>query len=240
MPTALRSTLPRPLTILLAALGAVAVLAAPALAHVTVRTDNPAADGFAVYTVRVPNERDDSGTTTVEVQIPDGLDASRYEPIPGWDIAIAEGVLTATGGVIEPGQFLDIRFQARNPAEPTQLSFAAIQTYESGEVVEWTGGEDSDTPASVVEIVAAAADGGHGASGGHGEDDAEEAATEEAMTEEAMTEEAMTEGAATEAEDGAAAASSDGGSSTIAVVALVAGLLGLGLGGAAFARSRRP
>ncbi|MGI8573875.1 MAG: DUF1775 domain-containing protein [Egibacteraceae bacterium] len=52
------------------------LLATPALAHVTVRADNTEAGGFAKYTVRVPNERDDAGTTRVEVRMPEGLEAT--------------------------------------------------------------------------------------------------------------------------------------------------------------------
>ena len=135
------STSRRLVLLLLATVVALLSLTGPALAHVTVRTDNPTANGYGVYTVRVPTERDDAATTTIEVQIPEGLTVHSYEPVPGWEIEIGETVITISGGAIEPGQFQDFRFSARNPEEATALRFAAIQTYDSGEVVEWTGGE---------------------------------------------------------------------------------------------------
>lgn len=131
--------------------------AGPALAHVTVRVDNPAPGAFATYQVRVPNERDDANTTAVEVRLPEGLEVSSYRPLPGWQITLDDeaGVMTVSGGAIEPGQYQVFEFVARNPEEPVELTFPALQTYDSGEVVEWTGPEDADTPASIVAIAAA-------------------------------------------------------------------------------------
>lgn len=132
--------------------GALILVGLPAFGHVTVQVDNPEPEGFAVYTVRVPNESDTASTTRVEVRIPDGLEASRYQPKPGWTMSIEDGVLTIEGGPIGPGQFDEFRFQARNPDASGPISFAAIQTYDDGEVVNWTGEPDSESPASVVEI----------------------------------------------------------------------------------------
>jgi uncharacterized protein YcnI len=210
------------------------LVAGPALAHVTLRTDNPSAGGFAVYTVRVPNEEDAASTTTVEVQMPDGFEASRYEPVDGWDIALEDGVLTISGGTIEPGQFREFRFQARNPEEPGVLTFPSLQTYDSGLVVEWTGPEDSDTPAPTVELVEAAGDGhggdGHGASAGT--EAAAEGATEGAT-------EAEVQLAADPAGPGdAQPASSTSSTSPVVWIALVASLLALGLAAASLRRGR--
>ena len=59
----------------LAALTAAAVLAAPAVAqaHVTLNPREVTAGSFTVMNVRVPNERDDAGTTKVDVRFPDGF-----------------------------------------------------------------------------------------------------------------------------------------------------------------------
>ena len=62
---------------------------------------------------------------------------------------------------IAPGEFVEFRFQARNPDAPGELAFPALQTYDDGEVVEWTGPPDADTPASTVEV-----GGADGSSGG--------------------------------------------------------------------------
>jgi uncharacterized protein YcnI len=131
------------------------LVAVPASAHVSIRTDNNVADSSGVYTIRVPNESDTASTVRVEVQMPEGMEARRYEAKPGWDISIADGVLIIAGGPIAPGEFAEFRFQAANPATPGEVSFASIQTYDDGEVVNWTGAADGDNPAPTVEIVAA-------------------------------------------------------------------------------------
>lgn len=137
----------------------VVMVALPAAAHVTVSTDNPEPGGFAVYTVRVPNESDTASTVRIEVQMPEGLSASRYQPRGDWDLAFEGDRLIIEGGEIGPGQFEDFRFQARNPEETSELSFPAVQEYDDGESVAWAGEPESDTPASVVAIGAAEDDG---------------------------------------------------------------------------------
>lgn len=201
-----------------------ALLAAPALAHVTVNADNPRAGAFAVYTVRVPNESETGSTTVVEVQMPEGFQASRYQPKPGWAISLEDGLLTieADGSQIDPGEFDEFRFQARNPEEPTELAFPAIQTYDDGEVVEWIGEADSDTPASVVEIVPGDGEDSHS---GEGEETGDEAE------------------AASDDQDEQLASTDDptatGGTQPLTYAALGIGFLGLVTGGAALATRRR-
>ena len=55
---------------------------AAAQAHVTLQPDTAPAGGFTRLDVRVPNERDDAGTTKVDVQLPPGFIAASYEPVP--------------------------------------------------------------------------------------------------------------------------------------------------------------
>src|SRR5262245_36855716 len=74
---------------------AVAVLTAIALAvpaaasaHVTLQPNTAPAGGFTRLNVRVPNERDDAGTTKVRVQMPEGFEFVSYEPRPGWNVDV--------------------------------------------------------------------------------------------------------------------------------------------------------
>jgi periplasmic copper chaperone A len=156
-----------------------ATLAAPSLAnaHVTVQPEEVPAGGFTRLDVRVPNERDDSGTTKVEVEMPDGFVFVSYEPVAGWTAEIqdekvdppieAHGetidsqVSTVTwtadgpGDGIQPGQFRDFGLSVGVPdsAQPGDtLTFPALQTYDNGEVVRWIGPPDSDEPAAQVLI----------------------------------------------------------------------------------------
>ena len=50
---------------------ALVALAPMAAAHVTVNPGEAEKGGFARLTFRVPNERDDAGTTTLEVNLPE-------------------------------------------------------------------------------------------------------------------------------------------------------------------------
>jgi uncharacterized protein YcnI len=224
------------------------MLAVPAWAHVTVRTDNPEAGAFAKYTVRVPNERDDSSTVGVEIELPEGLEAGGYQPVQGWDITIDGGVLSIEGGEIAPGQFQEFSFSARNPEQAGDLEFPAIQIYDDGEEVAWIGEADSDEPAPVVTIAAAGEGDGADAHGSSGDAQATESASpsEDAVASEAPTPSEQAEASevaqASEPADigdaqAAAAPAGSGTSSAISWVALALAVIAAILGGAAFARS---
>lgn len=217
----MRTFLHRTTTLGLATLLLVAALALPALAHTTVRPDTAVPGAYAVYTIRVPNESDTAATERIEVQVPEGLEASRYEPQPEWEISIDDDVIVIEGGAIAPGEFKDFRFQAQNPEQATQLRFNAVQTYDDGEVAEWIGDEGSGSPASFVEI-GGEADGG----------DAHGGAVEEARE--------GGDAGSDDAEPVAVSATTSGGSggTGMGMAGLVAGVAGLALGGVAFARTR--
>ena len=215
--------------------GAVLALAAPAAAqaHVTLQPDSAKAGAFTRLDVRVPNERDDASTSKVEVQFPDGFAAASFEPVPGWDVKvtkkklatpvqtddgeITEGVDTITwtaksdADAIPPGAFQDFGVSVRIPGKAGDaLTFKALQTYTGGEVVRWIGAEDSDNPAPIVSVT-------------NGEETAAAATP------------APTQAAATPAPAQASDDSGDG----LAIVALIAGALGLIAGGAGLLAARR-
>jgi uncharacterized protein YcnI len=219
---------------LVLALGALAVPAS-AEAHVTLQPAAAPAGGFARLDVRVPNERDDAGTTKVDVKLPAGFVSASYEPVPGWQVKVSKEKLakpvkvegfnvteqisriTWTGqgkqGVIAPGQFQDFGLSLAIPkGRPgSKLTFKALQTYQGGEVVRWIGPEGSDEPAPTVTLTAAGEGGGQGAP------------------------------AAGAAPAPASTSDGGGGSDGLAVAALVVGGLGLlaGLGGLLVARRSR-
>ena len=139
-----------------------------AWAHVRVLPEEVPADSFEVFTVRVPTERE-VPTTEVRVEVPEGFIVSRVEPVPGWDYELEEeeGIVRAitwSGGEIGETEFQEFDIQGRTPAEPGEYPWNAFQTYQDGEVVEWTDPEDAEEPASVVRVVeAGSGEGGHGA-----------------------------------------------------------------------------
>ncbi len=174
--------------ILLAAVCAL-VLVSTATAHVTVNPNEATAGSFARFAIRVPTERP-ADTTSVSVQIPEGLFFVSFQPKAGWtrevkmekldppaelfgsEITERVAEVTWTGGKIGPGEFEEFGMSARIPeVEPdTGLVFPAVQTYSTGEVVRWIGPEDAQTPAPTVTVLAAPAEDGEGEAAASGSD----------------------------------------------------------------------
>ncbi|MGH2657105.1 MAG: YcnI family protein [Actinomycetota bacterium] len=169
----------RKLVVIWASVLVVLVAAGPALAHVTVQPTEGVTGSFSRFVVRVPTERDDASTISVEVQFPP-LAFVSFQDVPGWERSVemqtldeplevfgeelteTVGAVTWEGGEIEPNEFQEFGFSARMPDEVTTLEFAAIQTYDSGEVVRWIGPEDSDEPAARVTTVDLGSEEGQG------------------------------------------------------------------------------
>jgi uncharacterized protein YcnI len=204
------------------ALTAAALLAAPAAAqaHVTIQPKEVPAGSYARLDVRVPNEREDAGTTKVELQLPDGIESASYESVPGWTVDVVRDgseqvdrvIFTGDGeqGIVEPGQFRDFGLSVRTPDGEAgeTVTFKAVQTYEGGEVVRWIGPEESDAPAPTITLAE------QGATGAEAGDEAVPAAP--------------------------AAGGDDGGSGTgLSIAALIAGALGLAAGIAGLMAGRR-
>jgi uncharacterized protein YcnI len=165
-------------TVAIAALAALAVATA-AVAHVTVNPRSVNTGSFARFDVRVPNERPDAGTVKVELQFPEDvvLRSVSVQPHTGWTHTIqrrtldtpveTEGGQTVTevvslitweaesGVQIAPGEFEEFGLSVGPmPEAPTTLTFKAIQTYSSGEVVRWIDAPDAELPAPQVNVVA--------------------------------------------------------------------------------------
>jgi len=148
--------------VLLLAFSLVLLLAGVASAHAVVYPQQAKADSYEKFALRVPTEKE-VPTVKVQVQLPDGFDISRVQPLPGWtyqfdkDAAGKVKAITWSGGEIKPTEFQEYVFQGKTPKDPGKYAFRAIQTYGDGSVVEWTGPSDAKTPASQVEITAAPA-----------------------------------------------------------------------------------
>jgi len=143
---------------------AMLAVSAPVWAHVVVSPEEVAAGDYETLTVSVPTEKE-IPTTEIRVEVPEEFVLSGAQPVPGREYAFEEdgGIVTAvtfSGGEIRPREFQQFLVQAQAPEEPGEYPWRAIQTYEDGSVVEWTGAPDSEEPASVVEVVS-------GQSGGH-------------------------------------------------------------------------
>ena len=167
--------------VLASAIAALLALVPVASAHVTVQPEELPAGGFTRLDVRVPTERDDASTTKVELQLPPGFVFVSTEPVPGWEAKIVKRKLdkpveqfgeqiseevgqisfTAKGEAagIGPGEFQDFGLSVSVPDKAgSTLTFKAVQTYSSGEVVRWIGPPDSEGPAPQVKLAAAEAE----------------------------------------------------------------------------------
>mgnify|MGYP001234831078 CR=1 FL=1 len=178
----------------LAAIGALAgsavlLFAGPASAHVGVEPKTAEKGGYTKLVFKVPNEREDAGTTKLEVNFPTDhpLASVQTTPVAGWKAEVTKSKLdkplkvhgreiteavtkvTWTGGKIEPGTFLEFPVSVGPLPENTDtMVFKALQTYEDGEVVRWIeeprdDGTESESPAPFLTLTKPAADSPGGA-----------------------------------------------------------------------------
>jgi uncharacterized protein YcnI len=160
------------------------LLATSAGAHVTVQPPEAEQGGFAKLAFRVPNERPDSATVELRVQLPQDhpFTSVSVKPKQGWTAEVTERTLdtpldnhgetvtevaseiTWTGGRIEPGQFDEFEISVgRMPTDTDVLYFPAIQVYDDGEEVSWielpaAGGEEPENPAPALTLTPSSGD----------------------------------------------------------------------------------
>jgi uncharacterized protein YcnI len=146
---------------------AVAALAIPAvaLAHAVVFPRTSAPGAYEKYVLRVPNEKDTSATTRVEIQFPAAVRVISFADVAGWQLQVrrdSTGRVTNAvwTGSLPPERFVEFPFVAVNPHRETRLVWPVYQTYSDGERLGWIGPENGDEPASVTTIRAPAAEGG--------------------------------------------------------------------------------
>lgn len=236
--------------LVIAVVSALTTLAAPAMAHTTANPDTTAAGSYAVVDMRVPHGCDGAATAVLDVQIPAGVTSVKPEFVPGWTATteigeydepieihgeeVTEGVVAVTwtadeGQELPDTQFRNFGISVKFPdAAGETLYFPAVQTCVDGSESAWIeipseDGEELDSPSPAITLTEGA--GGHG----HGDaEDGDEAAAEDASADGDTTELTLTQ-----------ANSVDDSTDPLVWVALAVGLLGLAIGGAGFAASRR-
>ena len=135
---------------------------ATASAHVSVKPAESAAGSWETYTMKVPVEKNEP-TTKVVLKMPAGVEFQQYQPIPGWKTSVSKHddkavsvIWEAKDGGIQPGQFQQFTFVAKNPEKSGDAAWDAYQYYKDGSIVEWTGDEKADTPHSITKITKSA------------------------------------------------------------------------------------
>jgi periplasmic copper chaperone A len=155
-----------------------------ASAHVTANSTDAAAGGFGEINLRVPNERPDSSTVSLRVQLPTDTPLAfvSVKPVPGWtattettqldppvdvegsQVTEAVSQITWTAdtpeAAIAPGEYLSFSISAGPLPEAESLTLPAVQVYSSGEEVAWIepsveGGTEPEHPAPVLNLAAA-------------------------------------------------------------------------------------
>ena len=145
-----------------AAAAALALVFAPgALAHAIVSPPVAKAKVDQQFTLSVPTEEEGATTTQIELTVPGGFALDSFEPSPGWkrsEQASGAGEektirkVTWSGGNVPTDEDAVFRFNASLDSSKT-YTLSVRQTYSNGKVVDWSGPENSDTPAPRVEGV---------------------------------------------------------------------------------------
>jgi uncharacterized protein YcnI len=128
-------------------------LAASAVAHVTVWPRESRAGGHEKYVVRVPTEGK-VATVSIELFIPDGLRVTSLAAGQPYERKKTADVTTSIVWTarIEPGEFAEFAFVARNPGEAKELVWKATQRFADGTTAEWVGPRGDKRPASVTTL----------------------------------------------------------------------------------------
>jgi uncharacterized protein YcnI len=224
----------RRIAVFLIAVAVVLVAGAiPAFAHVTLSPDEAPKGSDAVLTFNVPNEEENATTTKLVVDFPQDhpIADALVEPVAGWksnvettkvatpihtdngDVteAVKTVTWTATGEGIPEGGFQQFSVSVGLPGDGDSLTFPAHQTYSDGKTVDWTQQtlQGAPEPDTPAPVLKLTAG-----------DDATGTATAPAAT-------ATTK------------SSSDDSGKTIAIIALIVGIVGLLVGIGAFVMGRR-
>jgi uncharacterized protein YcnI len=153
---------------LCAALVTALVVTSAAMAHAKVSPPVIQKGTDYVFTVAVPTESETASTTMVELTPPEDFTIDAVTPTPGWEVNVQKSgsgesavitKVTWSGGTIPPEQASNFAIVGEAESEE-DYALDVRQTYSDGEVVDWNGPEDSDTPAPVVEAKSSLGGGG--------------------------------------------------------------------------------
>jgi uncharacterized protein YcnI len=140
--------------ILLAAVAGV-VLCAPVSAHVTVWPRESSTGAHEKYVVRVPTEGK-VPTTSIELTVPDGVTVVSIGAPAGFTYELKRTGERVTSIVwsmkINPGEFAEFAFVARNPKAAAEIAWKAVQRFSDGTSTEWIGPRGDKRPASITRI----------------------------------------------------------------------------------------
>lgn len=128
-------------------------------AHVTLNPKAVDPESYERVDVRVPVEQKDH-TKKVELDVPKDVQVVNIQPVDEYKYKldkdkkgnITKITWTAKGKGIGPDEFIDLPVIVASPKEEGKYAFKAIQTYDNGDKVKWTGKENSEHPAPTLEV----------------------------------------------------------------------------------------
>ncbi|HEY4365715.1 MAG TPA: DUF1775 domain-containing protein [Steroidobacteraceae bacterium] len=124
-----------------------------ATAHVTVWPKTSVLGTYEKYTVRVPTEGN-IATTSIELEIPANATFISIGAAVGhtYELRKSDGRVVAIvwSMQINPGEFAEFAFIARNPKDGTELIWKAVQRFADGTSTQWNGAAGDKRPASIT------------------------------------------------------------------------------------------
>lgn len=125
----------------------IVVAAGTAFAHVEIERDGAVAvDGTVAATMTVPNEKSDSGTVKIELVFPEAptMTTATAGPVSGWTATVQKAPsgsvqqITWTGGPLTGDKKVQLPFTLGPvPGTVAAMQLETLQTYENGDVVRW-------------------------------------------------------------------------------------------------------
>ena len=128
---------------------------AVAQAHTTIWPRESIAGAMEKYTVRVPAESQVM-SKGAELEVPDGVFVQTIGVPAGWkyDVKRQNGriVSIAWHMDINPGEFAEFTFVARNPENKNQLVWKLREVFADGKITDFTDGPQGIYPTAVVKL----------------------------------------------------------------------------------------
>ena len=141
-----------------AVLLSILVLGTAISGHVMVSPPQSKAGVTQTYELRAHNESK-LATTALELQVPAEITVLKVEQAPAGtvDTPKAGDRITAINWKvnIEPGKYLALKFEARNPAGSAEIHWSVRQHMADGSVVDWSDAPGAKEKAPVTTISAA-------------------------------------------------------------------------------------
>jgi uncharacterized protein YcnI len=146
-------------------------VAGVAWAHPQISPAEVPAGATEEFVLKVVHEKD-VPTTEVRMEVPEGFALSSVRSPSGWQGIVKEDDAVVWSGVaVGPDQGeKKFGFQATATEDTGDFAFEIVQTYADGNVVEWTGAEDSNETAAFVTVICGGVHGGEAEGREHGDD----------------------------------------------------------------------